>query len=111
MAHVPHSFSDLEALYEESETLDKAIFAEMRSNLLLIDGDHYSRRQSDFYRRIRSSKELTDQQKIRLTKNHTQKITDIYSNNIISAVPGVAILPANETELRDQKLAEKHAKI
>ena len=111
MAHVPHSFSDLEALYEESETLDKAIFAEMRSNLLLIDGDHYSRRQSDFYRRIRSSKELTDQQKIRLTKNHTQKITDIYSNNIISAVPGVAILPANETELRDQKVAEQHDKL
>jgi hypothetical protein len=80
----------------------------MRSNLLLIAGEHYNRRQSSFFRRIRDAKELNEQQKIRLTKNHIQKIAKTYVNNIISLAPGVGFLPKNESERHDQKAAELH---
>lgn len=111
MSENKHTFPELESLFTDAESCDSAIFSEMRSNLLLIDGEHYSRRQSNFYARIRDSKELNDKQKIRLTKNHTKKIINTYSSTIVSLAPGVGFMPANETELRDQKVAELHSKL
>jgi hypothetical protein len=104
----PSKIADLEKLYSESMTVDQEVFAEMRSNILLISGDHYNKRRHDFLRRIRDSKDLTDQQKIRLTKNHVQRITKTYANNIVSMCPGVGFSPKNETEMQDQKSAELH---
>lgn len=106
-----HSLNELEQFYTDAESVDSDIFAEMRSNVLLINGEHYNRRQSLFYRRVRDSKELNEQQKLRLTKNHTQKITKTYCNNIISLAPGVSFMPKNETELHDQKVAEMHESV
>jgi hypothetical protein len=103
-----HSSADLESIYRDAESVDSDIFPEMRSNLLLIAGDHYSKKTSSFFRRVRDSKDLSDQQKIRLTKNHTQKIHKTYVNNIISMAPGVGFEPKNESELQDQKSAELH---
>lgn len=103
-----HSHPELERLFTEAEQCDKDIFAEMRSNLLLIAGEHYQKRGSEFYRRVRNNKDLTEQQKLRLTKNHTQKIVKSYCNNIISQAPGVGFEPKNKNELRDQKAAELH---
>ena len=103
-----HDINALEALYIDAESCDQEVFSEMRSNLLLISGEHYSRKNSNFYRRIRDSKDLNDQQKLRLTKNHTQFITKTYANNIISLAPGVGFEPKNESELSDQKAAELH---
>lgn len=103
-----HDIAELERLYTDSENCDAEIFSEMRSNLLLISGEHYNKRQSSYFRRIRDSKDLSEQQKLRLTKNHIQKITKTYANNIISLAPGVGITPKNESELQDQKSAELH---
>lgn len=100
--------ADLEKLYSESESCDTTIFSEMRSNLLLIAGEHYNKAQSAFWRRIRDSKQINEQQKLRLTKNHIQKITKIYANNIIAAAPGVGFSPKNEGVLQDEKSAELH---
>lgn len=102
------SNEDLNALYRDADDCDKEIFAEMRSNLLLISGDHYNKFRSSFYRRVRDSRELTEEQKLRLTKNHTQKIVKTYVNNIISMAPGVGFEPKNANELQDQKAAELH---
>lgn len=104
----PKTAADLEHLYTESESCDAQVFAEMRSNLLLVAGEHYSKYQSAFFRRVRDSKHLNEQQKIRLTKNHIQRITKTYANNILSSAPGVAFTPKNEAELQDQKAAELH---
>src|SRR3954469_10760630 len=104
----PHSIEELNQLYSESETCDKEIFAEQRSNLLLIAGEHYNKRKNEFYRRIRDNKELSEEQKLRLTKNHIQKIIKTYVNNVISAAPGVGFEPKNDNELQDQKAAELH---
>lgn len=94
--------------YLDGDTCDQDIFAEMRSNVLLVGGEHYNRRQSNFYRRIRDSKELSQEQKLRLTKNHVQKICKLYANNIVSMNPGVGFSPKDETSMHDQKVTELH---
>ena len=103
-----HDIAALEKLYTDAEGCDAEIFSEMRSNLLLISGEHYNKKQSSYFRRIRESKELNEQQKLRLTKNHIQKIHKSYVNNILSTAPGVGFMPKNEKELHDQKVSEMH---
>lgn len=103
-----HTIADLQYLYQEADSADQSIFAEMRSNLLLNAGEHYQKRESLFYRRIRDSKELSHEQKLRLTKNHIRKIAQIYANNIMSATPGVGFEPKDEKSPHDQKVADMH---
>lgn len=100
--------SALNGLYTDGDSVDQDIFAEMRSNILLASGDHYNRRQSRFFRRIRDNRELNQEQKIRLTKNHVQKICKMYANNILSCAPGVGFTPKDENSLHDMKVAELH---
>lgn len=101
-----HKISELEALYRDADDFDKELFAEQRSNILLVAGEHYSKLRSNFYRRLRDARSISNEQKIRLTKNHIQKITDSYVNHIVSTAPGVGFEPANQSELQDQKAAE-----
>ncbi len=95
-------------MVRDADSCDQEIFAEQRSNVLLVCGEHYSKRQSSFHRRVRESKELTQEQKLRLTKNHVQKIVKTYVNNITSMNPGVGFKPKNDSELQDQKAAQLH---
>jgi hypothetical protein len=107
-----HSIDDLENIYKESHSVDKAIFAEMRSNLLLVAGEHYNRRKRKYFvNRIRESRGLTDEQKLRLVKNHISKISNMYVNNIVSGAPGVAVVPDRDNEVQDQKSAELHGAV
>ena len=101
-----HTIAELNQLYFDGDACDQQIFAEMRSNLLLVDGEHYQRRQSYFYKRIRDSRELSHEQKMRLTKNHIQKITKTYANNILSMNPGVGFSPKQDGDMHQQKLCD-----
>lgn len=101
-----HSISELNALYSEADQADQDIFTEQRSNILLVAGEHYTRKNAKYWNRIRDSKDLSNEQKLRLTKNHIQKITKTYINNVIQHAPSVKIFPRNEKELQDQKAAE-----
>ena len=101
-----HNNADLQSLYRDGDSVDQEVFAEYRSNLLLIAGEHYNRRQSSFYRRIRDSRELSQEQKMRLTKNHIQKIFKTYVNNVLSASPNVGFEPKDESSLQNQKQAD-----
>lgn len=103
-----HTIADLNSLYLEGDSCDKEVFAEQRSNLLLVAGEHYNRRHSMFYRRIRDSREMNQEQKLRLTKNHIQNICKKYANNIVSASPGVGFEPKDDKSMQDQKAAELH---
>lgn len=103
-----HTSADLNTLYTEGDSADQSIFAEMRSNLLLIAGEHYQKKESLFYRRIRDAKELSQEQKLRLTKNHIRKICQTYVNNIMSMDPGVGFTPKDEKSPHDQKVADMH---
>jgi hypothetical protein len=99
---------DLEALYLAAEQCDKRIFAEQRTNLQLVAGEHYVREGSRYWNRIRDNKQLTDEQRLKLTKNHIQRIMKIYQSTIMSASPGVACEPKDEKSLQHQKAAELH---
>lgn len=103
-----HTISDLNVLYSDGESADQGIYAEMRSNLLLNAGEHYQKRDSLFYRRIRDAKELSSEQKLRLTKNHIRKICQTYVNNIMSMAPGVGFTPKDEKSPHDVKVADMH---
>lgn len=100
--------STLNGYYTDADSVDQGVYAEMRSNLLMASGDHYTKRTSAFYRRIRDNKELSNEQRLRLTKNHIQKICKLYANNILSTNPGVGFSPKDENSLHDQKVAEMH---
>lgn len=102
------TISDLNEIYKDSEAADKDIFAEMRTNILLVAGDHYNRQGSRYWNRLRESRNVTPDQKIRLTKNHIGRITKIYQNSILSTNPGVTISPKQEKEIQHQKAAEMH---
>lgn len=104
----PPDISRLNGYYTDADSADQEIFAEMRSNVLLASGEQYNRRQSRFYKRIRDSRELSQEQKLRLTKNHIRKICQIYANNIISTNPGVGFTPKDESNMHDQKVADMH---
>lgn len=97
---------DLSTMYTASEECDKRIFAEMRTNLQLVAGDHYIREGSKFWNRVRDNRQLTQEQRLKLTKNHIQVVTKTYRNSIESFAPGVQICAANEKELKCQKSAE-----
>lgn len=98
---------DLNKLYEEGKQIDEELFAEMRSNILLVSGNHYTKKSAQsFFNRVRNSNKVTDTQKLRITENHVHKITRHYINSIVSRVPGVAVSPQNETEMQDRKAAE-----
>lgn len=100
------TISDLEKMYMECDEADKELFAEMRSNLLLISGEHYAKGKSKFMERLRDTRSIAKEQKIRLTQNHVGKISDSYVNHIVSTAPGVGFEPAQQSELQDQKAAE-----
>jgi len=95
----------LNDLFIKAENCDKELFAEMRSNILLTSGNHYGPTSSRLWDRIKTS-DRSEPQKLRLTKNHIQKIMKIYANGIINNAPDVKVLPYNEGEMQDQKSAE-----
>jgi len=97
---------DLNKIYSEADLADKDVFAEFRSNILLISGEHYSKRKAGVSNRIRASKTNHEYQKLRLTKNHTHRVHRSYVSNILAHSPGVTVGPQNENELQDQKAAE-----
>lgn len=101
-----HTAGELDKLYQEADEADKELFAEMRSNILLVTGDHYNKNRSSFFKRLRDTRSISNEQKIRLTKNHIGKISASYVNHLVSTAPGVGFEPAQASELQDQKAAE-----
>jgi hypothetical protein len=99
--------SDLLKLVTDAKSLDKEAVAEMRSNIQLVAGDHYSRRMSEAFNRQRSSTDqIPDGQKLRITKNNIHRAHRLYVSSISALAPGIAILPRNDLELQDRKDAE-----
>lgn len=97
---------ELNRLFTEGETCDKELFAEQRSNILISSGEHFSKRQSKWWARIRESRSITNDQKIRVTKNHSHRIIRTYINNITSMTPGVIPTPNDPKDLQHVKAAQ-----
>ena len=107
----PHKIEDLNRHYREAESCDDEVFSEMRSNLLLVSGNHYSKKTSSFFSKIRNTQRLNETQKLRLTKNHLHKITRHYIQAITSKVPGVIPSPQNDLDMQDKKSADLNASV
>ncbi len=101
----------LNSYYTDGDSVDQDIFSEMRSNILLAGGEQYTKRHAKFFKRLRDTKDLSNEQKIRLTKNHIQKICKLYANNIISTNPGVGFSPKDENSPHDVKVSELHQSV
>lgn len=101
-----HDLNSLNQICEEAKSCDEELFAEMRSNLLLVSGNHYTKKSSRFFSNVRNSQKLNETQKLRITKNHIHKISRHYKNSILAKVPGVVVAPKNELDLQDKKQAE-----
>lgn len=106
MSNKIKTIDELNQLYFQAESVDRNVFAEQRSSILLIAGDHYNNKNSRQWTRIRDSKDLSQETKLRLTKNHMQKITKAYLNNLVSSSPNVKIIPRDEKSAQDRKCAE-----
>lgn len=107
----PRKITDLNRIYSDTEDAQRSLFAEQRSNVLLTLGEHYSKRGAEFWSRLRNNAMLNKSQRLRITKNHIQKIVKSYVNNIMSHAPGVMAAPKNPTEFSDQKSAEMHQSV
>lgn len=101
----------LNRLYQDSERADKEVYAEMRSNMLLVAGDHYTKKHNKTFVRLRQVNRLNDTQKLKLTKNHIHKISRYYVNAIIAGAPDVGITPNDEKNMQDRKAAELNSKV
>jgi len=109
---LPKNKEDLNQLYHDAESVDKELYAEMRSNVLLQAGEHYSKtvvRSPAAH--VRNSARSTETMKLRLTKNLIHRVTRTYANAINEKAPGVTCTPSNETEMQDQKDAEQNKKV
>ena len=98
--------ADLDRLFVAAEQVDDKTFSEMRSNILLVSGNHYTKKGSKFWDRVRNNKGLSESQKLRLTKNHTQKICKDIVAKILTKAPNTIVSPNNMDEMQDQKTAE-----
>jgi hypothetical protein len=100
------TLDDLNKLYSEGETTDQALYSEYRSNVLLVSGDHFLKSNSNYFNRIRDSKQLSSELKLKISINYIQRITKQIVNGIMTYAPNVKVYPKNGAELQDQKAAE-----
>lgn len=100
------NIGELQRLYQESDHIDKYIYAEQRSSILLVAGEHYNKRTQRYFSQIRDNRDLTDYQKLRLTKNFTRKAHNRYLSSIMMYASGIKITPQNDAEMQDVKDAE-----
>lgn len=100
------SLEDLNKFYSEGESVDQQLFAEYRSNVLLVSGDHYIKSNSNYFHRIRDAKQLSSELKLKISINYIQRITKQIVNGIMTYAPNVRVYPKNLAELQDLKSAE-----
>jgi hypothetical protein len=105
---VGKKLDELNRLYDKAEDADREIFAEMRSNILLVSGEHYSKVNARIASNLRTSSKTTaaSEQKLRLTKNHMHRASRSYVTAILSEAPDTTVKPQRPTELQDKKDAE-----
>ena len=100
-----HSADELNRLYEDADSADREVFAEMRSNIMLLSGEHFPKKggETDL---VRDKSRPGDSVKLRIVKNHVHKVVRHYGTSILAHAPGVVCVPQKDTDLQDQKDAE-----
>lgn len=102
------AISELNQIYNDSESIDAEIYAHQRTNVLLFVGEHYQNMRSKFWDRVREAESVDSTTRLRIVKNHIQKICLTYINNIIQYCPTTCVTPKNKNEMQDRKRAKLH---
>lgn len=102
------TLSKLNKMYSDAKSADNKIFAEQRTNLKLRNGEHYNKQHLSNVDFARSRGFISNDQKIRLTKNHIHRITNEYINSITENEPSIKCTPFNENSEHDIKVAEHY---
>lgn len=98
---------ELNRLYDEAERCDESVFNEMKSNVLLVSGNHW--RQNEFKTRDRENTISNEgKPKVKITKNLIQLVTSKTIDGIMSLSPDLKVYPKNLSEIQDKKAAELH---
>lgn len=97
---------DIITLYDEARSCDSKLFADMRTNILLRNGKHYSETTTKMLKGLRDKGVISEKERIKITKNHIHRITNEYINSIISRNPSTVATPYNASDLSDCKDAE-----
>ena len=100
-----HDIGKLNKLYSESDTCDNDVFAEMRSNLLLMSGKHYTKIERGLTRNLTRAGAAKNK-RLRLVKNHTAKGISDVKDILASMSPGVMPYPRQKHERTHQRSAE-----
>lgn len=100
--------SELLRNVRDAESHLQSHFAEIRTNIRLNAGFHY--KNQGRFNFIRGSK-VSQDRKIRATKNHTQRIVKKIASSIMDASAGTGIYPKNQSEHADAKSAELNASV
>lgn len=95
---------ELQELYRDSKSQDRALTAEMRTNVMLVSGEHYTKKSTGPLERTREHR--NEDSKLRITFSYLHLIYKTYVSSIIAQAPGVSFRPTNPLELQDQKDAE-----
>jgi hypothetical protein len=100
------TISDLNKEYTTAESTDNPVFADQRSNVRLVNGDHFTKTNKHYWQRIRETSQFPHDQKVRITQNHIHNISKTYVNSILSLAQDAIVKPNNESEMQDQKCAD-----
>jgi hypothetical protein len=99
--------SELNSLYRDAESADKNLFSEIRSNILLYVGNHYSQKDVALRGLFKELKNVSADKKLRLTKNHLGIICDRLINYTVTGHnPDVVIQEKHKMEVQDRQAAK-----
>lgn len=99
------TLADLNEKLRIAKDADKKIVAEQMSNILLVAGKHYHKIANGIRERLRDAN-LSETQKLRLTKNHIQKITGDIKDILLSQCSSLNPVPRVDAEQASLKAAE-----
>jgi hypothetical protein len=102
---VTYDIAKLNDLYRHSESCDADVMSEMRSNILIVSGQHYKKIQRGLSRSL-DKMQVDKSKRLRLVKNHTAKAVSDVKDILASMAPGVLPYPAHEDDRDSQKAAE-----
>jgi hypothetical protein len=102
--------SELKRLFDESKTQLGDHLSDTRTNNNLFQGNHYQKRNQKITRQLENTA-ISEDIKIRLTKNHINTVCKYIINSILAHAPTGVISPKNPNELQDQKSAQIHGMV
>lgn len=100
-----YDIGKLNELYRNAESVDSDVLSEMRTNILIVAGQHYKTFKKGLERGL-NAHGADKQKRLRLVKNHTAKAISDVKDIMASMAPGVLPYPAHEDDRDSQKAAE-----